>query len=210
MSKPKIIPSIMGKNQKEINALFKKLKGTSKRFHLDIADRKCVPNTSLWFDLKLPRTCAYAAHLMIRKPLEWMKRYEKKIDLFIPQFEEIGDWQEYLDWTKAHKKKRAISIRPKVNIKKVMAHIKDLDYLLVLTVQPGFYGAPFAPQALKNIKMFKKANPKLKIIVDGHMNQKTAPWAIKAGADILVCGSYLAAAENPKKMLRELKGELKK
>lgn len=204
-----LVPSIMGKNQKEISALFRKLKGISSRFHLDIADRKCVPNTSLWFDFTVPRAYKYTAHLMIRKPLEWMKQYEKKIDLFIPQFEEIENWEEYLTWTKEHKKKRAVAIRPKTNIKKVLARVRDLDYVLVLTVQPGFYGAPFAPQGLKNIALLRKANPKIKIIVDGHMNLKTAPWAAKAGADVLVCGSYLAAAQDPAKAMKELRKELR-
>src|SRR3989344_2121775 len=111
-----LVPSIMGKNQKEISSLFTKFKGVSTRFHLDIADRKCVPNTSLWFPFKLPSKFKYSAHLMIRKPLAWMKLYEKKIDLFIPQFEEIENWEEYLTWAKAHKKKRAVALRPKVNM----------------------------------------------------------------------------------------------
>ncbi len=205
MGRVTITPSIMGKNQPEVTRVFRKLKGTSSKFHLDVADRKCVPSTSLWFNFRIPTAYKYAAHLMIRKPLEWMKLYERKIDLFIVQFEEVEDWDEYFAWTKLHHKKRAVAIRPKTNVKKVLPYVSQFDQVLVLTVQPGFYGAPFVPQALKTINMVKKVNPKLKVIVDGHMNPKTAPMAVRAGADVLVCGSYLAGAADPKKALRELR-----
>lgn len=206
--KQQITPSIMAKSQTELTLLVKKLKGTTKALHLDIADGKCVPSKSLWFPFRVPKTFFYSAHLMIKHPLAWIKKHPK-LDLYIVQAEEITNWSEYLDYTKQHNLKRAVAIPPGFNIKKLLPYLNQIQYILILTVKPGFYGAPFVPKALTTIKVLKKHNPKLKVIVDGHMNPKNIPLAKKAGGDYFISGSYVTLADDPEQAMKELKGALK-
>ena len=102
-----------------------------------------------------------------------------------------------------------MALKPETKVKEVKDFLKDVDYVLILTVHPGFYGAKFLSAPLKKIKQIKKINPKIKIIVDGGMDPKTIKKAVKAGADLFVSGSYVTKAENPKERIKILLSSLK-
>lgn len=193
----------MAKNQRELGLLLKKMQGVTKYLHLDIADGKCVPSRSLWFPFKLSQNFSYSAHLMVKHPLEWIKKHPN-LDLYMVQAEEIKDWSQYFQFTKQHELKRAVALPPNFNTKKLLPYLSQLHYILILTVKPGYYGAPFVAKALRTIKVLKKHNPKLKFIVDGHMNPKNIPLAKKAGANYFISGSYVTLADNPRRALKEL------
>jgi len=82
--------------------------------------------------------------------------------------------------------------------------LQDVDYILILTVHPGFYGGKYLKSELKKILPIKRINPQVKVIVDGGMNPQTLPEAIKAGADYFVSGSFVVGSDNPKKALQRL------
>jgi ribulose-phosphate 3-epimerase len=198
----KILPSIMAKNQKELNQDFKKLNGVVKHLHLDIVDGKFAKSKVMFFPFKLSKNFNYSAHLMIKNPEKWIKKNHKKIELLIPQFEELKDFDNYLTFCKENKKKVAIAIKPETKIKQIKNYLNKIDYVLVLTVHPGFYGANFLPKQLKKIKQIKKINPKTKVIIDGGMNPKTIKKAKKA--DHFVSGSYTTKSDNPKQRIKSL------
>jgi len=82
--------------------------------------------------------------------------------------------------------------------------LKELDEITIMSVNPGFSGQGFMPEALPKIKELR-ARYKGDIRVDGGINDKTAPEAIKAGANILVTASYFFGAQDPKKAVEALK-----
>lgn len=199
-----IYPSLISKNQKELDRDLKHLKSTVKTFHLDIVDGKFAPNHSLDFNFKLSPKFNYEAHLMVKKPELWIQKHWKRIELFIPQFEELKDPLRFIHWMKQTKRKVAFAIKPGTKVTKIKSFLKETDLVLVLTVHPGFYGSKFLPDGLKKIKEIKKINPKIKVIVDGGMNPETIKLAKKAGGDYFVSGSYTTIAEKPKERIRLL------
>jgi ribulose-phosphate 3-epimerase len=199
-----IFPSIVAKNQKELDADLNHLKNTVKVLHLDIVDGKFAPNHSLNFKFKLSSKFKYNAHLMIKHPEAWIKTHWKKIELFIPQFEELKDFERYYHWMKQTQRKVAVAIKPETKVNQIKSFLKHIDYVLVLTVHPGFYGSKFLPKQLKKITQIKKLAPKVKVIVDGGMNPDTIKLAVRAGADYFVSGSYTTKAEKPKEAVNKL------
>ncbi|MEK6899721.1 MAG: hypothetical protein AABX05_01220 [Nanoarchaeota archaeon] len=197
----RIFPSVMAKDQQELDALLKNLKGVATYLHLDVADGKFVPSTSLWFPFKLSSKFKYIAHLMVKDPLLWIKKHGRKIEFCIVQAETV-DVDEYVKIMKG--KKIAFALNPETSVKVIKKHLKEIDYVLILTVQPGFYGSKYLSSPLKKIKEIKKVNPAVKVIVDGGMNPATARAAVKAGADYLVSGSFITKAEKPKERLKLL------
>ncbi|MBI2112530.1 hypothetical protein HYT52_03280 [Candidatus Woesearchaeota archaeon] len=202
-----IWPSIVAKNQVELNALLKKLRGVSKILHLDIVDGNFAPNYSLDFNFKLSHNFNYVAHLMIKHPEEWIKRYGAKVKWYIPHLEALSDIKAYIKSQKDLKKKVSLAILPETKIKIIKPFLLDIDYLLILTVHPGFYGSKYLIRNWK-IKRIKRLNHSMKIIVDGGMNPKTIVAAKKAGADYFISGSYISKADNPKERMKELKQSL--
>lgn len=200
----KILPSVMAKNQQELDAYFKRLKGVTKEIHLDISDGKFVKSNVLNFRFKLSKVFNYNAHLMIKNPLKWIENNFKKIDLFIPQIEEIKNPAKYIAWMKAKNRKVAFALKPETMISSIKPYLKDIDYVLVLTVHPGFYGAKFLRTPLKKIKKIKEINPKVKVVVDGGMHPTTISLAAKFGADYFVSGSYISKSDHPRRQMKKL------
>ncbi len=200
-----ILPSIMAQSQKEMDELFNKFRKVTKQIHLDVADGKFVPTKVLQFNLRLSPSFTYSAHLMVDSPMVFVQKYFSQIDLFIPQIEAFSDPQEYIDFMRERGKKVAFALKPETLVAKVKKYISQVDYVLILTVHPGYYGATFLPGQLRKIGQVKKLNPRVKVIVDGHMNPQTIALARRAGADMFVVGSYLAQSLDVRRGMRELK-----
>jgi ribulose-phosphate 3-epimerase len=201
----KIYPSLMAKNQKELNLLFKKLDGVSKEFHLDVGDGVFVPSKVFQFDFKLLRKYKYNVHLMVKNPKRWIQKYGRRFEKIYVHHEVIDD--SFAMWMKEQKKKVCIAVKPETKVSEI--DLKYVDYVLVLTVHPGFYGGKYLKAPLKKIAQIKRKNSKIKVLVDGGMNPSTIKDAVKAGADAVVSGSFISKAENSKKAMRELRDCLK-
>ncbi len=207
--KPKIIPSLMAKNQKDLNILFQSLGPITKEFHLDISDGKFVSSRYNYFPFRLKSGYKYSAHLMISNPEDWIKKYGRKVDLVIANLESIRNFDKYKYLVKKFHQKVAVALSPETEIKAIKSLILDLDYVLILTVHPGFYGSKFLLAPLQKIRQIKKLNSKIKIFVDGGMSPKTIGHAKKAGADYIISGSYLAESDHPKLAFKELQKALR-
>ncbi len=201
MTTQKVFPSIMTKSQEELDAMLKNLNGAAKYLHLDVADGKFVPNTSLWFPFRLSSKFKYVAHLMVKEPEKWITKYGKRMEFCIVQAETV-DILNYITKTKQQKKKVAFALNPETKVSSLKKYLKDIDYVLILTVHPGFYGGKYLKYPLKKIKEIKNINPKVKVIVDGGMNLKTVKDAARAGADYIVSGSFITKAEKPKERMK--------
>jgi len=201
--KQKVFPSVMAKSQKELDHMLNNLHGVAKYVHLDIADGKFVHNDSLWFRFRLSKKFKYIAHLMLKEPQRWIQKHGKKVEFYIVQAEAVNI-AKYIQKTKSVKKKVAFALNPETRVGKIKNYLDEIDYVLILTVHPGFYGKKYLRYPLKKIAEIKKVNSKIKVIVDGGMNQKTVRDAAKAGADYLVSGSFITKAEKPKERMREM------
>lgn len=199
----KIYPSVMAKSQKELSLIFSKLRLISKEFHLDIADGKFVPNTSLWFPFRLSPKFRYNAHLMIKDPIKWIEKNSQKVDAIIFHPEAVQDVNFVINKIKNKKKKVGLALKPETNVSKIKQYLRSVNKVLILTVHPGFYGAKFLLESLSKIREIKKINPKIEVIVDGGMNPATVRYV--RGADSIVCGSYLQKAEDIRKAMKELR-----
>ncbi len=207
-----IFPSIVAKNQKELDRELGNLKGTVKELHLDLVEKSFAHNHSLNFNFKLNSNFTYQMHLMVKEPLVWIKRLEKhkEIKLFIPQIEEMRNISRYISGCRSKHNKVAFAIKPETKLIRIKPFLKEIDLLLILSVHPGFYGKKFLPGSVLKIKEIKIINPSLKVIVDGGMNPDTIKLAKKAGGDYFVSGSYTTKAEKPKERMKLLLKALRK
>ncbi|MBI2151431.1 hypothetical protein HYU21_01750 [Candidatus Woesearchaeota archaeon] len=199
-----ILPSLMCHSQEELEQDLRRLKGTAKVLHLDIVNGKFANNETFQFDFKLVGDFKYQAHLMINNPEKWIREHFSEIDLFIPHIEKIKDVKKHIKELQIKDKKIAFALLPETNISSIEKFLLQTDCILVLTVQPGFYGSKFLPEQLEKISKIKEINPRVKVIVDGGMNPKTIKLAAKAGADLFVSGSYTTKAEIPKERVELL------
>lgn len=206
MLRKKIIPAIIAKNQKELNERIYKVIKYIDTIQLDIMDNNFVPNNSLFFEFNLPKfEGEFEAHLMVRKPDEWIKRHAEKVDTILVHMESDYKPDEIIEKVKDLDKKIGFALNPETSIEKLKPFLDKLDQVLIMTVKPGFYGSPFLPETLDKIKKLRDIKPDLDIEVDGGITDKTIKLVDKAGANLFVSGSYIIKAEDIKKAIEILR-----
>jgi ribulose-phosphate 3-epimerase len=201
-----IIPAIIGKTQKELDELLNKVEDYSKLVQLDIMDEKFVPSSSLDFDFDVSGTnLSFEAHLMIIDPMEWIKKNWWKVDTIIVHFETTDIPDDIISFVKNKGKKIGFAINPQTAIDNVKAYLDDIDQLLIMTVNPGFYGSKFLPDTISKISEARKIKPNLDIEVDGGVAPDTIKLINDAGANMFVSGSYILKSNDVKGSIDTLK-----
>lgn len=203
-----IWPSIMAKTQTELNQDLARLKNATSTVHLDIVDGQFANNKTFQFPFKLSKKFHYTAHLMVNHPEQWITKHGKKVDVIIFHPETVKDVFSLIKTVQSLKKKVGLALLPQTKVASVKKYLSQLDYLLILTVKPGFYHGKFLKSELKKIPEIRKINPHLKLIVDGGMNPQTIKQA--RTADYFVSGSYTTKAEYPRTRIKSLLEALNK
>ena len=181
---------------------------------LDVMDGRFVPNISFG-PVLVPYVAGASglpvdAHLMVAEPLKFIDAFARAGAALITVHAEARGAAACLKKIKALGLKAGLALRPGTPLKRALPFLKDLDLLLIMTVEPGFGGQAFMPAMLPKVKAARRAiarsGRKVWLQVDGGINADTAVLAAGAGADSLVIGSALFSAPDPAAFLRRLKG----
>lgn len=183
-------------------------------FHLDIMDGVFVPNISYGFPVikaisrlaKKPMD----AHLMIIEPDKYVDRFaDAGVEYLSVHIEACPHLHRTIQNIKERGMKAGVALNPHTPACMLKEILPDLDFVLVMSVNPGFGGQKFITSSLDKIKeireMAQMRAPHLLIEVDGGVSKENAPLLLKAGADILVAGNSVFSASSPADAIRELK-----
>ncbi|MGK0209019.1 MAG: ribulose-phosphate 3-epimerase [Patescibacteria group bacterium] len=205
-----ILPSIIATSQKEFTKTYNKIKDLKTTYHLDFMEKPFVKNESLNFPVELPQR-SYQVHLMTKDIEDFIEENHTKAKMIIFHIEATKSPKKIINRIRklSPKTKIGIAINPRTPIQKIIPFIKSIDMALIMTVQPGQYGAPFVKSTIKKVKKLRDKYPRLTIQVDGSINEKTIEEVKKAGANSFVVGSYLQKSRNAGKAIHKLKELIK-
>jgi ribulose-phosphate 3-epimerase len=179
-----------------------------KYVHIDIMDGYFVKkNTENLFNMKTISKYTNKKidiHFMVKKPKIFITNFLKyNPDIISFHIESEENISENISLIKSHGIKCGIAINPETDIHTLNNYLKDIDIILIMSVVPGKGGQKFVNSTFKKIKLIKekllKINPKIKLEIDGGVNNLNSKSLNKSGADILVSGSYLINQKNIKK-----------
>jgi ribulose-phosphate 3-epimerase len=188
--------------------------------HLDIMDGHFVPNLS--FGPEAARVVRQASrklfldvHLMCARPEILLEPFAKAGADLITIHAELGDTVDGLIWKiRSLGKKVGLAVNPPTAMNLTHPHLKKIDLLLVMTVNPGFGGQPFIHEALTKIEQAyswrKQQNLNYRIEVDGGINFQTANECAQAGADTFVSGTGLFKHRNMKRAVQKMRDSVTK
>ena len=182
--------------------------------HIDVMDGHFVPNITIGpvvvKSIKKHSKLFFDVHLMITNPEKyWESFYKAGADLIVFHSEVLCDKKILIEQIRKAGIKVGISIKPKTPVNDILEILPLIDVVLIMTVEPGFGGQSFMNDMVPKISSLRKIIDENKynclIEIDGGINDKTAKICIDAGADVLVSGSYIFAAQNPQQVLKGLK-----
>ena len=211
----KIAPSLLAANFSDLRADMDMInRSEADWLHLDIMDGVFVPNISFGFPVlkHVAKLChkPLDVHLMIVSP-----------EKFIPEVKALGAYMMNVHYEacphlhrvvqqiKEAGMKAGVTLNPATPVSLLADIIRDVDMVLLMSVNPGFGGQEFIPHTLEKVKELRaligRTGSSAQIEEDGGVNDETAPLLVEAGADVLVTGSYVFKSPSPEETIHSLK-----
>ncbi|WP_373517886.1 ribulose-phosphate 3-epimerase [Pricia sp.] len=215
MSETKIAPSLLaadfGNLQRDIELVNQ---SEADWHHIDIMDGLFVPNIS--YGMPVVKTIAEHAtkpldvHLMIVDPDRYIKTFaELGASILTVHYEACTHLHRSLQAIKDEGMKAGVALNPHTNILLLEDVIRDIDVVLVMSVNPGFGGQSFIENTYEKVRALKEliTNRKSKALIeiDGGVTSENAQRLVKAGADVLVAGSFVFKSDDPTATIKKLK-----
>lgn len=212
MSKVIVSPSILSADFANLERDIKLVEQAGADWlHVDVMDGHFVPNITIGVpvvkSIKHVTKLPLDVHLMIENPEKYIEAFANAgADILTFHYEAVSDVKNVIDLIKSFGVKAGISIKPKTSPEVLLPYLKDLDLVLVMTVEPGFGGQKFMYDCAEKIPYLKRnADNTLIIQVDGGINAETARICTSYGANSLVAGNYIYNSDNIEQAVKSLR-----
>ena len=188
--------------------------------HVDVMDGRFVPNISFGFPvlkaIKPLTDKVMDCHLMIEEPEKYVEAFaEAGADIITVHYEATNHLHRAMQQIKATGVKAGVALNPHTRVDLLFDILEEIDLVCLMSVNPGFGGQKFIYSTLQKVRDLKaeitRRNLNTKIEIDGGVGLQNAEVLLQAGADVLVAGSAVFKADDPKDMIDKLKnvGSLK-
>ncbi len=213
----KISPSILSANFSNLADDVKRVSVAGADYiHCDIMDGHFVPNMTMGpmiiESVKKSTDVPLDIHFMVENIPFFIDMYKHLKPEFISfHIEEEKHINRVIQKIRKENIRPSVVLNPATPVCLLEYIVADVDMVLLMSVNPGFGGQKFIPSVLDKVKelrnLAEKKNPNLLIEIDGGVNDKNASLLKKAGADILVAGSFIFKHKNYKEAIRALRCE---
>ena len=183
--------------------------------HMDVMDGVFVPNISFGFPVikAVGKACRKPmdVHLMIVHPENYIQQTaDAGAAIMNVHYEACVHLHRTLQAIRAAGMKAGVTLNPSTPVNVLEDIIGDIDIVQLMSVNPGFGGQKFIEHSIRKVQrlrqLVERESSRALIEVDGGVQAETAPRLVDAGVDILVSGSYVFKADDPKAAIHALKG----
>lgn len=212
----KIAPSVLSADFANLERDIRRI-DTADYVHVDVMDGLFVPNITIGIPVvkcirpvtRLPLD----VHLMIIRPVRYVEQFcDAGADIVTVHVE--ADTEENLraaiEKIHAKGKRAGIVLKPKTPAEAVLPFLKDVEMILVMTVEPGFGGQKFMADMMPKVSAIRaliaSQNPACELEVDGGVSPETRQVCVDAGANVLVAGSAVYKADDIPARIAQLRG----
>ena len=181
--------------------------------HIDVMDGVFVPNISFGFPvLKSIRKASRKfmdVHLMIVEPQRYAERFvQAGANLVTVHQEAAVDLAQVIALIKKAGAKAGVSVKPATDIDVLFPYLDEIDTVLVMSVEPGFGGQSFIPSSIDKVRRLRREIDRrgtgTLIEIDGGVSAANAAELFEAGCDVLVAGSAVFGAQDPKAEIEKM------
>lgn len=211
----KVLPSLLASDFSKLGEDIKTMEDAGADiFHLDIMDGQFVPNISYGLPvveaISKSSSIPLDVHLMTLNPDQFVDEFKSYgVDMLSFHIEATDHPHRVVQLIRSRGMKAGIALNPHTPVVSVKHLLNEVDFVLIMTVNPGFGGQSFIEEGLLKIAELntikKEKNLDFDIEVDGGINNDTAKLCKDQGANLLVSGSFLFKAEDKKTTIEELR-----
>ncbi|MFH0772039.1 MAG: ribulose-phosphate 3-epimerase [Candidatus Omnitrophota bacterium] len=203
----KIVPAILTDKPEELRKMIACAQEFCDLAQIDIMDGKFVPSRSIPAeDLSgIKTSLRLEIHLMVEEPTRYLELFKRAgAERIVFHYESKEDAAEVIRKIRALGLGAGIAINPQTSVVEVRRFLKDVDLILLLSVNPGFYGSKFMPEVCDKAKELKDNKGELIVAMDGGLKKDNILMIRDAGVDIACVGSGIFGGENPIQNYRSL------
>ena len=203
----KVVPAILTDDPESLEVMIRQAESFTGYVQIDIMDGQFVPSRSVTAkhlrDISI--NLEWEAHLMVNTPENYFEEFRragaKKV---VFHYESTDMPQEVISRARKSGLSVGLAINPETPVSDILSLLGEVDGVLLLTVNPGYYGSPFIPEVLGKVAELRTARPDVEIAVDGGIKESNILDVARNGIDMICVGSAVFLQPDPGESFRHL------
>ncbi len=208
MNRPiRLVPAILTEDPKILETMIRLAETFTDYVQVDVMDGQFVPSRSIsWADMEgLSMKLKWEVHLMVRHPEEYLEGFRRAgAQRAIFHYEAGQSPQKVITAVRALGLEAGLAVNPETPVSAILSLVGDLDSVLFLSVNPGFYGSQFIPEVIAKIIELRRLRPEIEIGIDGGIKEANITEVARSGVNLIYVGSAVLLQPQPAESYRRL------
>ena len=201
------VPAILTDDPIALGKMVLQTESFTDHAQFDIMDGRFVPSRSVSCEqiAALRTKLIWEAHLMVLHPEDCLEEFKQAgAQKIVFHYEATSSPDQIIRQIRNLGMQAGLAVNPKTHVDAIRPLLSELDSVLFLSVNPGFYGAEFIPDVLNKIVAFRKAHPRLEIGIDGGIKEDNIAKIAETGVNVIYIGSAIFRQPQPAESYRRL------